>query len=140
MIAMLLLILSAFAGLYHYIGTVGRQRALHHQISFYEYILQHHVGRLTDIDDGAGFDPNSYVLTLSHRLPDAKIKEYALHLMKLYVKYDRGMALTIRVQVSPKAVPQPMADVVYDDQNHQVTVTVTKMNGLFSSTQEKVNW
>lgn len=140
MLVVLVCILAAFAEVYVFMRKTGAQRAAEHKISFYEYVVQHHVGQLTDIDDGTGFDPNSYVLTIDHRIQDAKIKEYALRLMKLYVMYDRGQALTVMVQPSPKLRALPMADVVYNDESHVVTLSVMEKNGDIRSSVLHVNW
>lgn len=140
MILVLVFIIAAFTMLYVFMKHEGTVRASEHKMSFYQYVLENHIGQLTDIDDGAGFDPNSYILTVPRRVPNDKIKEYALNLMKLYVKYDHGMGLTILAQSNPATKPSPMANVVYNDDAHIATVSVTFADGEMHAVNQRVNW
>ncbi|MCL6444074.1 MAG: hypothetical protein K6T83_11565 [Alicyclobacillus sp.] len=139
-VIVMLLIGLAILGLYAAMKQIAAARKAAHKVSFYQYVTLHHIGTLTNIDDGTGFDPNSYVLTLSSQIPAASEQEYVTSLMKRYVEYDNGQLLTIVYQDPRTHAQHPVATVHYDDDEHVLTVALTMATGKTERIVKHVDW
>jgi DNA-binding transcriptional regulator YbjK len=127
-------------GLYAYMRQVAAARAAAHKHSFYEYVVTHHIGQLTDIDTGTGIEPMSYVLTLGHPLPVDQRLSFAVEMARLYALYDHGQSLTIVFADPATKRQQTLAETQYDAQARQLTVLWADDQGSMHTVKQPVNW
>ncbi|MCL6547628.1 MAG: hypothetical protein K6T30_01815 [Alicyclobacillus sp.] len=140
MVVILLILAGVSSSLYIAMRQIAAERERQHKQSFYQYVVTHHIGSLQEIDDGTGFDPVSYLLTLDHPVPPGRIAAFATHLMKLYVTFDHGQILSIVYKDPHSGRQRPLADVHYDDDAHVLTVTVTDASGNAQRYLRHVDW
>ncbi|MBX5435979.1 MAG: hypothetical protein IRZ33_02025 [Alicyclobacillaceae bacterium] len=140
MIVSLVVLVGIAASLYAAMRQIAAQRAREHKQSFYQYVVTHHIGSLQEIDDGTGFDPVSYLLTINHPLPADQAFAFATNLMKRYVLFDHGQLLSIVYKDPQSGRQRPLADVHYDDDAHVLSVTVTDASGNARHYVRHVDW
>lgn len=140
MAVVLIIILAGILSLLPYIRQVGTERQQQGKQSFAEYVLAHHLGKLTLIDTGTGIDPVSDVLTIASNIPDAKRKAFVLSVMKRYVEDDHGQTLSVEYVNPQKEKHIPIGFANYDDDTHRLQVNITHQNGQVESFSEKVDW
>lgn len=140
MVMFMALVACGLGALYLTMHRIAAQRAQAHAHTFDEYVITHHVGELTTIDDGTGIDPASYVLTLDHPVPVQRAAAFTTTLMKLYVTYDRGQILTL-VYLDPKTGKRhPIAEAEYNDDHKTLSVTVSTSDGVGTRITRHVDW
>lgn len=119
---------------------MGAQRQREGKHSFDQYVLTHHLGKLTLIDTGTGLDPISDALTLAHDVPDATRESFVMNLMEHYVEYDQGQTLSVMYFDTKlnKNVPIGLAD--YDMNTHKVRLVITHTDGHTNVVSKTVDW
>ncbi|MCL6515926.1 hypothetical protein [Alicyclobacillus sp.] len=127
-------------GLYLYMRQVAAARAAEHKHSFYEYVISHHIGQLTDIDTGTGIEPMAYVLTLNHPLPADQRVSFAIEMAHLYAQYDHGTSLTIVYNDPATKRQQTLAETQYDPGARVLTVVWSDGEGQMRSQKQSVDW
>jgi len=140
MIFILVIILILCGSLYYEIGVIAKRRRLEHKHVFYQYVVTHHVGQLTEIDGGTGLDPLSYLLTIDYRVPDKQLPTFTTDLMKKYVTEDSGETLSIIYKDPQTGARTPIADVHFDDSSGTVSETFHYQTGQTKQITEKVGW
>ncbi|GGJ01436.1 hypothetical protein GCM10010885_08310 [Alicyclobacillus cellulosilyticus] len=122
-------ILAIPLSLYEAVGLIEAERAKAHKQSFYQYVVEHRIGTLTEIDDGTGLSPVSYVLSVAHPPPPADWEAFAVRMMRLYATFDHGQLLTIVTSDPRTGRQRTIADAAYDARRGQMSVTVYLPDG-----------
>lgn len=140
MFAVLTIALAAVGSLYAILRQAEAQAQLLHKQTLVEYVALHHLGTLSLIDDGTGLAPSSYMLVLIHPVPDVQEETFAMQLMKLYVQYDHGQALSIVYTDPLTNKRRPLADVNFDDDHKVLVMTLTNQEGISHKIVRHENW
>ncbi|MDQ0190304.1 hypothetical protein JI721_09765 [Alicyclobacillus cycloheptanicus] len=120
--------------------NVAAARAADHQMTFAEYVHNHHLGTLVTIDDGTGLNASAYDLQLSKPVPDGQRTALALELSEVYAKDDHGELLTIDYTDPKTKLDEPIATCTLDPNLENLTVTVHFTNGQQQVVHKHVDW
>jgi hypothetical protein len=96
---------------------------------FNQYVLDHHIGHAEISDDASGFQGDFCVLYVNHRIPDAELKDQALHLLYEYHDLDGGDILSIQYNVPGQEKRITLADAVFHPDSQSVSLSLNLTTG-----------
>jgi hypothetical protein len=129
MVLICVVLLGLMGSLYAFMRHEAETRQSAHRVSFYEYVVTHHLGELEDLADGTAIDASTYVLTLNQPVADQDIERTIIQLMQLYVQYDHGEALILRCTDPASSRPVEVAEAHYNPAKHQLSLNLRPRQG-----------
>lgn len=117
---------------------IAKQKKQAHAHTFFQYVVTHHIGTLTEVDDGTGLDPQSYVLNIPNPISPKLLPAWTENLMRLYYQYDDGSTLSVFANEPHQKSPVEIAQAYYDGDNQILMMTI--LSGKTQSIKEHIVW